>query len=875
MLKNIVSQTEFKKLFENQKIRETVLFDGFPINESLDFSNNTGFSTSLVGRIINKTFSFAAKYVEYAKLSKYGDEFKSELEKALQYASSLISVSNKSKTTTSTTTTTTVQEEEKTTISNIVSSVISIIVSMSISHGRYLPGIAIKTLNLNNQQQDDLKEIYDLVRVNELKKLEKINKNEPIEQKNTTKEPKTEIIMFKKSNNIDDNIKNQIMSIKTIVDKINPSELSETDINAIPTIIKNLENEKNILNSDENKKTVDGLLNKLKAIIKDKATNNLSDEEFKTKIKEYEDFSNKYNTSLIKILQDEFSKVSNWYKEVTTDKDGNELQDMKNKYKKLYHNISIKLHPDKVQHNSVIENLLNLQEVRELLNSQNIVLEMRNIIENYMKVFEKYNMVFEETALATTNNTNTALATTNNTNTALATTNNKSDDNTELITTKTNELIKSFSKEQEDEIILYFNNRSKDESLNINIKINISDKPEIKEFFKKKKTTTTTTKTTTTQGDGSSSDKDNYICENKGRDALNGLNDEEKTKFIKLAIDSVNNERLKVFALKAEMLYNKENYKSAKHEIYSRVNFSTTHPDQDKIKSKWLKILSTVKAEYMWCFSTNGTWPKTLDPIGLINSDVAMRENFSEYGANAKTILHNNGGIIEDSESDDKTLKNLRLSDGIDINDNDKLMLLLFDNDNSKLGLVVKSHSISNFITYSIYGYIIYDELLTALNKKFPDSNSKKELEDINEIKSLISSVHIKQYSDIDNIKTGDKEVFKKQFTTLANNQSVKNNILIRNNENTFDANKFTVTYDNKKLNIVKILKDKSNNYQFESLSDNFDTVTDYKNHLKISKVYGISDIKAWNNIIVKNKNAQIVKIIDNIKDKIDILIKK
>ena len=849
-MKNIISQKKFKELYIDKKINDNILFKD-RLNESMDFSNNTGFSTSLIGRIINKTFSFAAKYVDYAKLSKFGDEFRNELEKALLYASSVINISDNQTTTATTTKTTTKTKTTNTDddIFNIVYNVVVYIIFMSISHGRYLPSIAIKTLKLNKKQQENLKDIYDVVKINELHKLDKISKNETIDNISDNMSDITDIIMFKKSNNMEENIKTQIMSIKSVVNKINPSELSETDMKAIPIIIKKLEEEKKILKSDDNKKTIDLLLNKLKEIIKNKEVKNLTEEELKSKLNDYVVFLDNYKNTIIKILENYFKKISIWYnKEV----DGKKIN---YKYKNLYRELVVMLHPDKIKNNTVLQNIQNLQKVKEILKRENIILETINI----KKYLSDY-MIFEATDLVKVTSTD------------LNTNDNNKNINDDEIKSKITDLIITFSKEQKEEILNYFNNRKQETINDFDIKINNSDKQEVKDFIKNIKKNTTTTNNSSIN----KNDENNYICKNKARGALKSLDSKEKiSKFIQLAINSVNSEKLKVIALKAEMLYNKENYKSAKSEIYSRVNFSKTHPDQEKIKNKWLKIISTVKAEYMWCFSINGTWPNSIDPIGLMNSDVNLRKNFNEYNSNAKKILKDNGGIYEDDVVDEKTLKHLRLLDGMNINANNKLMLIVFNNDNSKIGLVVRSQKISNFMTYSIYGYILYDELISKLKNKYPNYNNMNNLIDINEIKNIINNVHIKKISDIDNIKSGVKDRIKKQFTILANNQILKNNILIRDNVNNLKANKFFMTYDNNQLKIIKIKKDNTNMYFFDSLSSDFDNVISYKTPLSIDNVYGISDIKAWNNIIVKNNRQYIINEIKNHKDKIDILIKK
>lgn len=119
---------------------------------------------------------------------------------------------------------------------------------------------------------------------------------------------------------------------------------------------------------------------------------------------------------------------------------------------------------------------------------------------------------------------------------------------------------------------------------------------------------------------------------------LNEINPDAITKeFIdnedlrKLATSLVNKEAIKEIALRAQWMYDDEKYKDKRSEHYTRLNFTTTGGDMRKLENNWLKKISKVKSEYVPFFGD--PFPQELDPIALINSDKGFREKWNQYSS--------------------------------------------------------------------------------------------------------------------------------------------------------------------------------------------------------------------------------------------------
>lgn len=132
----------------------------------------------------------------------------------------------------------------------------------------------------------------------------------------------------------------------------------------------------------------------------------------------------------------------------------------------------------------------------------------------------------------------------------------------------------------------------------------------------------------------------------------------------KIATESVNKEALKEIQLRAQWMYDPEKYKDKRTEHYSRLNFTTTGADSNKLENFWLKKLARVKADYTVFFQEGGNFPQSLDPPALVNSDAAFRKTWNQY--DAKEANKNSTQTSTDNVPpvDDKVLKFLHLIKG-------------------------------------------------------------------------------------------------------------------------------------------------------------------------------------------------------------------
>ncbi|NPV12779.1 MAG: hypothetical protein HPY57_13410 [Ignavibacteria bacterium] len=135
---------------------------------------------------------------------------------------------------------------------------------------------------------------------------------------------------------------------------------------------------------------------------------------------------------------------------------------------------------------------------------------------------------------------------------------------------------------------------------------------------------------------------------------------DENPELRKSAIDNVNKEALKEIALRAAWIYDREKYKDQNNNHYSRVNFTTTHTDAAKLKNTWLKLISKSKSAFSPFFSETNNFPESLDPIALMNSDEKFRTTWSQYSvadSNKHSNLSSNSRYLNKNPELDNKMK--------------------------------------------------------------------------------------------------------------------------------------------------------------------------------------------------------------------------
>ena len=299
----------------------------------------------------------------------------------------------------------------------------------------------------------------------------------------------------------------------------------------------------------------------------------------------------------------------------------------------------------------------------------------------------------------------------------------------------------------------------------------------------------------------------------------------EDSELRKKAESFVNKESLKAIALKASWMYKSEKYKDQRNDHYSRVNFTTTEADQNKIENTWKTFISDVKAMYSPFFNDeSGNFPNTLDPIALINSDETFRKNFDQYGKKADDVA--TGGVEKDNDNipTEETLNDLKLTTPKNGLQDSQYGMIMFNSSGDEvkdLGMIVKKTDKKfdvdgkkrNLHIFKFVGLFNFGGLVSGIEEAKIDGKVNDE-----KLKELIEK---NNYSGLDKIQTNAKEEEKSKIIELYNiyrpslHSNFKNRI-----KNSSDLSTFFVMSQNiiggsslKTLNSIQLnaFKDKTN----------------------------------------------------------------
>jgi hypothetical protein len=98
------------------------------------------------------------------------------------------------------------------------------------------------------------------------------------------------------------------------------------------------------------------------------------------------------------------------------------------------------------------------------------------------------------------------------------------------------------------------------------------------------------------------------------------------------AIKYVDKEALKEIQLRAEWVYDTEKYKDKRSDVYSRVNFTTTENHKKKLENLWKRYVMDVKSVYRdFYMNDSGYIPKDIDPFYLVKNDMDFTDKFNNY----------------------------------------------------------------------------------------------------------------------------------------------------------------------------------------------------------------------------------------------------
>lgn len=322
-------------------------------------------------------------------------------------------------------------------------------------------------------------------------------------------------------------------------------------------------------------------------------------------------------------------------------------------------------------------------------------------------------------------------------------------------------------------------------------------------------------------------------------------------KLKQLAIDRVNQEALKEIQLRAEWLYDSEKNKDTSSEVYTRVNFTVTKADTNKLLNVWLKKVANIKAVYTPFFANEQGFPQKLDPIALVRSDETFRKNYNQYtkenGPEQSQNLGNMSSVNNTSDPD--ILKRVGLVDlGADgLKDSQTgIFEIVTDQTNIRMGLVLSAIQKDGIMMFTFVGLVdykkIYDEI--NANQKATDDEISKIIEKHNYI-----STRDKIRSILD-VKVDDENL-RKQIIEIYKAYSPKPDPKYKSSTNNFltffTQGKQNMIQGVKKMIQITIVTDASYNVIETSVSD-----TTNRAALKYEKIDTMSVLKDNSGIITK-----------------------
>ncbi len=704
-MKNILRRDEFKHLYnqynESNPIR---IYDKLyeAEGQGMDFSNRTGWSQSLVGRAINKIFSFGKTIVDKMVLSSLKEKLENEYFKGVMRAVAQNNIAKEN-----------IQK------ANLMVSVYLIkkedvekIKTDFDSVEKHEPTFNKNTFkfSLPNLNFDDWMFVVipeSEVKINTEDVKIKYNEKVKFEISDTEEKSKEEYYILCESTET-----KNVLPEKTTTQ--NGMQLYKPDQNV--TIIKNNVKEKDIKVkdvSDDIIKSVDG--QSYPATIE--IGNDLK-------------MSGSVPTDLYKILEGILTNLQTLKKHKHYDKFKNEINNEINNLKKLYINNNLTKDELTKVANRVAELILKMNETELALTSKSYKSYNDFIIEK--KLNEELKAL--TTGNGTIANTNQTNATPIN-NQGNTTSNKQNKDGIQDAT-----IVQTQAQTAQAQTV----QAQSDEQKEYDVKIEVEQSDSYEE-----QTPRITVGSIFNTGKLTDADKD--LKKEYGSLKLGEINSEsllknfqENPKLRKLAISLVNKEALKEIALRAAWLYDDEKYKDKRVDIYSRVNFATTGTDMNKLKNNWLKKVAATKAQYTPFFADeSGNFPGELDPIALMNSDETFRTKFNQYDENELRQNGNVGPVVgtKDATPASALIKYGKLNPGAANTDNFGLFVLKTTAPNRRrVGMLYQNLGRKDEFIFKFVGLIDYDNL----DKELKDNMTEQQTKD------LIKKYH---YTETDGVR--------------------------------------------------------------------------------------------------------------------------
>ena len=304
----------------------------------------------------------------------------------------------------------------------------------------------------------------------------------------------------------------------------------------------------------------------------------------------------------------------------------------------------------------------------------------------------------------------------------------------------------------------------------------------------------------------------------------------ENIKLREEAVKMVDKEALKEIALRAQWIYDTTKYTDKRNTAYTRVNWTVTDSDAARLENTWKKLITKSKSAYRTFFDDeNGVFPKTLDPIWLINNDEDFRKKFDSYSSNDASKKTGLGNTTNLNPPDPGLLKKIKLTLTGTLADGQFGVVVFrpLDNFTNDLCMVVQksiqkksgTNRTHDLHAWKFVGLFNYNEIY----------NKVKDLTDETQIQETIKS---NNYSGLELIKKIADADMKRNVTALYDVFRPSQNVTFKNATNptyvytpsgsgdklaTYFITTQNVHSSNKNFIQLNVVKSKNNNNQINS----------------------------------------------------------
>lgn len=358
-------------------------------------------------------------------------------------------------------------------------------------------------------------------------------------------------------------------------------------------------------------------------------------------------------------------------------------------------------------------------------------------------------------------------------------------------------------------------------------------------------------------------------------------------KLVQEAINNVNKPALKEIALRAKWLYDRKKYIDENNILYSRVNFTVTHTDLEKIKNEWKRLVESSKSLFFPFYAVNGVFPDILDPIHLIENDSKFQAEYSSYAKSG--VIDNNSNLSVVStinfNTNPQINNTLKIVNNTSLSHNQYGLMLIRPKETIlEYGIFVRKIEKNNLHFYQFLGIYDINKIFKDVANKSNEDEIKKIIQQYNYSTKELCYKNIKDKTEMDSFLSFydvlypiDYNIFKNKVKKNNTNELfvyfVSNENIRRGNKNVFHLNVINNKKDLIDAYVSFIHKLVVKDYiEYNRL--NVNEVQNYYFKLSLNDIFLIKDEKYWLTDDIKNKFINNVKQ-DIITDELTHAIKK